>query len=79
MTAVTVHRASDYTRYCVMPGFFESWTYADGRRPVYAIHCTPARAADIPTDVLTALWGAMHKETGFVPTETERKTPMGGM
>lgn len=76
MLDVTVTHGRGFTRYAVdadnYPGRFESWTYADGRPPVYAVECTPARAGDIPADVLAALWGAMHAATGFVPFETSR-------
>ena len=68
----TLHRGNGYVRYCVMPGFYESWTYDDGRRPVYAEQCTPRTAGQIPTDVLVQLWAAMNRETGFVPLETDR-------
>lgn len=70
---VTVHRGEGYVRYCVMPGFFEAWTYDDDRQPVYAEQCTPVRPGDLPADVLTALWVTMHDVAGFVPLETDRQ------
>ena len=72
MTQITQTVGDGYVRYCAMPGFNEAWTYEDGRRPVYAIQCTPARPRDIPSDALAALWIAMHETAGFVPYETDR-------
>jgi len=69
---VTIHEGPGYVRYLFMPGFYEAWTYADGRRPVYACQCVPVRPSDIPADVLTALWVAMNRHSGFVPYETDR-------
>lgn len=69
---VTVHRGEGYVRYCVMPGFYEAWTYTDGRPPVYAIQCTPAQPRHIPADVLQHLWVAMHDVAGYIRTEDQR-------
>jgi hypothetical protein len=70
---VTVHRGEGFVRYLSMPGFYEAWTFADGRRPVYAEQCAPVRAGDIPTGVLVSLWDAMGRESGYVPTESDRR------
>jgi hypothetical protein len=70
---VTVHRGEGFIRYLFMPGFYEAWTYEDGRSPVYGEQCAPVRAGDIPTGVLVSLWDAMGRESGYVPSETDRR------